>query len=130
MKQIFLGSVIRPISLYAQNDTYHPNCLNQDGKDFALISYQFYRNILFQLGNQNDVIDLLYDSPFYPVLGIHPIDKDFHPIIISNPTTFLDNITPRSLLMEQKKQLLQYKELFIPHPKEGRIKARQNDFLE
>ena len=75
MKQFFLGEVIHPISIYSRNDVNAPEFLKDSSRDFAIVSYQFYRNILFFLNAQKQGVDLYYDSPAYPIVDFSQPDE-------------------------------------------------------
>lgn len=120
MQQFFLGEVIHPISVYFKTDMNAPEFLKHSSNDFAIISYQFYRNILFFLNSQKQSIDLFFNSPKYPILHFSHFDDIREASCLIQNLKLLDESSCHSLYDE-------HSSLFLPHPKEGIILSRSLD---
>ena len=131
----FLGSVIRPISIYSHQDLYVPSYFQESDDDLVLVSYKMYRYILFQMNDQQQLTDLLYYSPSYPVLGLETSKGCLSsPIIINDVTPIsFSGTNPeaiREVLLSQRDFLVRNRDLFTPHPNEGKIKQRNLEFID
>lgn len=122
MKQFFWGEVVHPISLYQKNDLNAPEFLKKENRDLAIISYQFYRNILFWLNAQKKILDIYYDTPSYPILNFSNIDE------IRTSNIVVQNI--QKIELESVQSFYNsYQDLLIPHFCEGNILRRKKEII-
>lgn len=73
---IYVGKVVHPISIHQKRLDLSRSHFT-DERSFSLISYRYYRSMLFQFNENYRCEDLLYLSPAYPILPFSSNDECF-----------------------------------------------------
>jgi len=120
MKNFFLGEVVHPISFYVKGEINSPEFLKYSNQDFALISYRYYRQILFFLNAQRKMIDFYFDTPSYPILGFSNLDE------VKESNIFIHHVQPINE-HEMHSFFLHEQPFFLPHHEEGNILKRKKE---